>query len=88
MGALREAVERGELSTELDPDQLAFELLSLATGGVMRFQLSKDPQVMARTRHAVATRLFAARPPGRKPRKPASRRLPDAKRPHTSRSAK
>ncbi len=56
-GALKQAVKQGELRKGLDVEQLAFELVALASGASVAFQLLKDPNVLARVR-ASFTRLL------------------------------
>jgi AcrR family transcriptional regulator len=59
VAALDEARCGGELGAATDVEQLAFEVVALAAGAAMAFQLSRDLQALARGRAALA-RLFRA----------------------------
>ena len=53
----REAQEMGELSTDIDPSQLAFELESLLVGANTTFILFEDGNAFERARRAIRQRL-------------------------------
>ncbi|HKH16381.1 MAG TPA: TetR/AcrR family transcriptional regulator [Solirubrobacteraceae bacterium] len=53
----RAAIERGELSADADPEQLAFELDALGTAVNSGWQLHEDVLVFERGRRAIARRL-------------------------------
>jgi AcrR family transcriptional regulator len=53
----REAQEKGELDSEADPEQLAFEIVGLAREAGRIFLLDDDPNHFARARYAIAQRL-------------------------------
>lgn len=53
-GMLQEARSQGQIKADTDIDQLAFELLTLIQGAVVRHQLLRDKGVMERARRAVA----------------------------------
>jgi AcrR family transcriptional regulator len=59
-GYTREAMERGELAPDTDPEQLAFELDALGTAVNSGWQLHEDAAVFDRGRRAIASRLEAA----------------------------
>ena len=61
--ALTQAVKQGELRRNLDIGQTAFELVALASGASIAFQLLKDPQIFKRVRAAFTRLLDDARPP-------------------------
>jgi AcrR family transcriptional regulator len=56
-GAARKAHAQGELSRDVDPDQLAFELSALLTGTSIVAVLHDDDTVIERARQAVRERL-------------------------------
>jgi len=56
---VRAAQERGEISPETDPEQLAFELDALGTAVNSGWQLHEDVAVFDRGRRAIAGRLRA-----------------------------
>jgi AcrR family transcriptional regulator len=60
---LRQAVKHGELRKGLDVEQLAFELVGLANGASVAFQLTKDRKVLERVRVAFTRLLDEARGP-------------------------
>jgi hypothetical protein len=51
--AIGRASEAGEVRTELDPSQTAFELHSILMEGHALFQVKKDPAVFDRARAAI-----------------------------------
>lgn len=53
----RHAVDTGELSADLDADQLVFELSTMLTGADIAYLLREDPGVLAAVRSAIKTRL-------------------------------
>lgn len=53
----RTAIERGELASDTDPEQLAFELDALGTAVNSGWQLHEDSAVFERGRRAIARRL-------------------------------
>jgi AcrR family transcriptional regulator len=55
--ALQDAVKRKDLRAGVDPEQLAFELGSVATGAMVELQMFKDPKTIERARVALARRL-------------------------------
>jgi hypothetical protein len=55
----REAVERGELQPDTEPEQLAFELDALGTAVNSGFQLHDNAQVFERGHRAIRRRLEA-----------------------------
>ena len=57
--SVRDAVARGELSADTDPDQLAFELDALGTAVNGSWQLHGDPVVFERGHRALRRRLEA-----------------------------
>ena len=58
-GYARDAMARGELVPETDPEQLAFELDALGTAVNSGWQLHEDHSVFDRGRNAIARRLAA-----------------------------
>lgn len=64
--AIQEAL--GEGDSPIDATQLAFEVIALGTGAIVQFQLTKDPQVLERARHAFEDRLHALGVGGRRRR--------------------
>jgi AcrR family transcriptional regulator len=58
-GYARAAIDRGELSADTDPQQLAFELDALGTAVNSGWQLHEDTAVFDRGRRAIARRLEA-----------------------------
>ena len=59
-GYARAAIERGELSPDTDPEQLAFELDALGAAVNSGWQLHEDSNAFERGRRAIAGRLEAA----------------------------
>jgi AcrR family transcriptional regulator len=59
--AIRIAVEEGHFRADLDPAQMAQELLTLAYGGVLLGRLLRDPAVDSRLRAAVGRVIDDAR---------------------------
>jgi AcrR family transcriptional regulator len=57
--ALEDAKKRRQLRGKVPVDQLAFELVSLATGAVVELQMRKGPSAPARARAALARWLEA-----------------------------
>jgi hypothetical protein len=55
----REAIERGELRPDTEPEQLAFELDALGTAVNSGFQLHDNAQVFERGHRAIRRRLEA-----------------------------
>jgi len=53
----RESIELGQLSPEVDPAQLAFELKALLVAANTSFILLDDPSAFAQARHAISERL-------------------------------
>ena len=51
------AVQNGELSSELDPKDIAFTINALAVGANCDFQLHRDPRSLKRARRAMAAVL-------------------------------
>jgi AcrR family transcriptional regulator len=72
--AARDAAATGELSSDEDPDQLAFELGAIATGANIVAVLHSDDAVIDRARRAIRRRLQAcvADRPGPMPPRRAS----------------
>jgi AcrR family transcriptional regulator len=60
--AIQDAQESGELSRDLDSEQLAFEINSLGLGANWAFQLYRDEAAFSRARTAIHEKLFATRP--------------------------
>jgi AcrR family transcriptional regulator len=58
----REAQRRGEIATDIDPDQLAFELYAYIELANFHFILFRDPGVLDRGRRAVRSLLERAAP--------------------------
>ncbi len=54
---IRDAIARGELRPDTDPEQLAFELDALGTAVNSGWQLHEDSAVFARGRRAIRRRL-------------------------------
>ncbi|BAC88426.1 TetR/AcrR family transcriptional regulator [Gloeobacter violaceus] len=54
---IREAQELGELPTDIEPAQLAFEIHALGMGANWAFQLFDDPQALQRARLAIRERV-------------------------------
>jgi AcrR family transcriptional regulator len=54
------AVERGELSPQTDPAEVAFQLNALASMASTQYQLTRDPAVFARARSAMRAVLAPA----------------------------
>ena len=54
---IREAQERGEIASDADPDQLAFEIDSVMLGANAAFLLFGDSDALERARRAVRDRL-------------------------------
>ena len=57
--AAREAIERGELKPETDPEQLAFEVDALGSAVSSGWLLANDPVVFKRGHEAIRRRLEA-----------------------------
>lgn len=55
--ALREATRRSEIKSDIDAEQLGFELVALATGAMVELQMFKNPKTLQRVRAAVEHRL-------------------------------
>jgi hypothetical protein len=53
------AIEAGELSTDTDSADIAFQLNALAAAASYGFQLSRDPEVFARARRSMRRALGA-----------------------------
>ncbi len=56
---IKDAIELGEIASDTDPDQLAFELDALAQGGGSDLLLFDDPEALGRCRRAMLDRLRA-----------------------------
>ncbi|HET8939070.1 MAG TPA: TetR/AcrR family transcriptional regulator [Polyangiales bacterium] len=54
--SLRDAMRRKEIK-DVDPEQLAFELVALATGAMVELQMFKSPKTLQRVRVATEQRL-------------------------------
>lgn len=67
------AIDEGDLPTDANPAQIAFELNALAMGANQRLQLHHDPTTAARTRNAMRRILGLA--PDEPAAQPASRRF-------------
>lgn len=61
--AVRAAQSEGHLDPEVDPEQLAFELNSVAFGANWTFQLHRDHQAFARARRAIRSLIDHAAGP-------------------------
>jgi AcrR family transcriptional regulator len=59
---IEDAQEAGELTSELDSEQLAFEIHSLGMGANWAFQLYREEAAFARARMAIRRRLSALAP--------------------------
>jgi AcrR family transcriptional regulator len=56
-GNLREAIRKKEIVRGTDTEQVAFELISLATGAMVELQMFKSEKTLQRVRDAVARRI-------------------------------
>ncbi|HYZ30612.1 MAG TPA: TetR/AcrR family transcriptional regulator [Thermoleophilaceae bacterium] len=56
---VRKAQEAGDLSTAVEPEQIAFELDALGAAANQQFQLMRDPAVFDRAKRAIEARLDA-----------------------------
>lgn len=65
--AIRIAVDEGHFREDVEPDQLAHELLTLAYGHHLISRLLRDPKAEKRTRAAMDRLLTEARPVARQP---------------------
>jgi len=64
---VRSAQKRGQLRTEIEPEQLGFELDAMGVLANSLWQLNRDPRAFERARTAVRSRLHdAATPSGRR----------------------
>jgi AcrR family transcriptional regulator len=61
--AIQDTQDAGELDSELDSEQLAFEINSLGMGANWAFQLYRDEGAFRRARAAIRERLSPAGPP-------------------------
>jgi len=57
--AVRKAQQLGEISADVDPEQLGFEIHSLYLGANWGMQLFDDPQAVTRARQAINDRITA-----------------------------